>query len=132
MKDLVEQSLPSESRIVWTEDISELDYVRQRFNCYASHRVGGMAFRSLGRRVGYAELLPGTPRNNMGRWWVRREFWVSHDDRQAQPNGAYKLGTPFEGVDPRTIAPGILGVLTERAWGGPLPAIVHLNRYVGE
>ncbi|MFI8398719.1 DUF6009 family protein [Streptomyces sp. NPDC085463] len=35
--------------------------------------------------------------------------------------GKHKTSAPSEAVDPRTAAPGVLGELTERPWGGPLP-----------
>jgi hypothetical protein len=130
VRSLVEQMLEQESDIVWTEDVSGLDYVRQRINCYANRRIGGMQFRGLGRRVGYSTLKPGSPRTN-NPWWVRREFSVSRDDRSEQPAGVYEIGTPVEGVDPRTVAPGVLGTLTERAWGGPLPVRIYPDRYMG-
>lgn len=134
MKDVVDLMLKHESAIVWTQDVSDLEYVRQRVNCYARRRTGGMQFgmqfRSIGRRVGYSILTPDAP-HSTGRWWARREFWISRDDRPFQPEGPYQVGTPYEGVDPLTVAPGVLGLLTERAWGGPLPSFIHLDRYAG-
>ncbi|MEU0278300.1 DUF6009 family protein [Streptomyces sp. NPDC006195] len=47
-------------------------------------------------------------------------FWVKDYDRSELPNGTYGTSAP-SAVDPRTVAPGVWGELTERAWGGPLP-----------
>ncbi|GHF56250.1 hypothetical protein GCM10010504_25520 [Streptomyces griseus] len=52
--------------------------------------------------------------------FIRRVFWVKEYDRSEQPDGTYGTAAPSEAVDPRTVAPGVWGELTERAWGGPL------------
>ncbi|WTA32210.1 DUF6009 family protein [Streptomyces chartreusis] len=41
-------------------------------------------------------------------------------DRSEQPNGMYRSSVPAEAVDPRTVAPGVWGEVTERAWGAPM------------
>jgi hypothetical protein len=42
-----------------------------------------------------------------------------HHDRYFEPEGCYRHGAPAEARDPRTIAPGRRGEITDRAWGGP-------------
>ncbi|WP_406261380.1 DUF6009 family protein [Streptomyces chartreusis] len=32
----------------------------------------------------------------------------------------YRSSVPAEAVDPRTVAPGVWGEVTERAWGAPM------------
>ncbi|MFJ2098373.1 DUF6009 family protein [Streptomyces anulatus] len=79
-----------------------------------------VGWNGTGRRVGCSVLKSDAPSGDTGRF-VRRVFWVKDYDRSEQPDGMYKTSAPSEAVDPRTVAPGVLGELTERAWGGPLP-----------
>ncbi|MFB7370330.1 DUF6009 family protein [Streptomyces sp. NPDC056222] len=51
--------------------------------------------------------------------FARRVFWVKEHDR-SRPDGVYNSGALTEAVDPRTVAPGVWGELTEPAWGGEL------------
>ncbi|WP_319214663.1 MULTISPECIES: DUF6009 family protein [unclassified Streptomyces] len=115
------KALEYEDGIVWTEDVEGFDYVRQSVELSVSTRRGPVAWRGTGRRVGYAVLRPDAPSGDVPRQFVRRVFWVKEYDRSEQPNGTYADSAPSEAVDPRTIAPGVWGELTERAWGAPLP-----------
>ncbi|MFD5702306.1 DUF6009 family protein [Streptomyces lasiicapitis] len=36
-------------------------------------------------------------------------FWIKEHDRSERHDGVYKVTTPSEGVDPRTVAPRNLG-----------------------
>lgn len=108
-----------EDGIVWTEDISRLDYVREVVDETAATRRRPLPWRGPGRRVGYSVLAADAPNNGMPGMFTRRIFWVNDHDRSEQPNGVYRTGTPSEGVDPRTVAPGVRGELTDRAWGAP-------------
>ncbi|MFF3620344.1 DUF6009 family protein [Streptomyces sp. NPDC002467] len=74
-----------------------------------------------GRRVGYSVLKSDAPSGDTPGRFVRRVFRVKDYDRSEQPDGTYKRSAPSEAVDPRTVAPGVWGELTERAWGSPLP-----------
>lgn len=111
-----------EDGIVWTEDVDGFDYVRQSVEWFAVSRRRPIAWRGAGRRVGYSVLRDDAPSGEdaPGRF-VRRIFWVKGCDRCDQPSGTYRTSAPSEAVDPRTVAPGVWGALTERAWGAPLP-----------
>lgn len=114
--------LVHEDGIVWTEDIDAFDYVRQSVEFFVPSRRRPIAWRGSGRRVGYSVLRADAPSDDdaPGRF-VRRVFWVKNHDRSEQPSGAYRATAPSEAVDPRTVAPGVWGELTERAWGTPDP-----------
>lgn len=106
-----------EISIIWTEDISNIDYVRE-IEVDAGTRQRPVRWTGEGRRVGYAVLSKDAPgRFSMFR---RRLFCLKDYDRDRDPEGTYKHGAPCEAVDPRTVAPNKPGELTERAWGGPL------------
>lgn len=113
-------ALEHEEQIVWTEDVSGFDYVRQTVERLSMTRRKPVGWHGTGRRVGYSVLKSDAPSGDTGRF-VRRVFWVKDYDRSEQPDGTYKTSAPSEAVDPRTVAPGVWGELTERAWGGPLP-----------
>ena len=121
--------LQHEVRIVWLEDVSPYDYVREWPRELRS-RTGQPSWQGLaGRLVGYAELGPHAPRGEYG--FLRRCFFLKEHDRDRAPDDIYHArrpgdacagGCPMEGVDPRTVAIGVPGVQNARAWGGPLPA----------
>ncbi|MET8923701.1 DUF6009 family protein [Streptomyces sp. NPDC004623] len=115
-------ALQHEEQIVWTEKVEDYDYVRQAVERSASTRRRPVAWTGAGRRVGYAVLRPTAPSGDVPGRFIRRVFWVKDYDRSEQPDGTYKTTAPSEAVDPRTVAPGVWGELTERAWGGPLVA----------
>ncbi|MER5909699.1 DUF6009 family protein [Streptomyces sp. NPDC001982] len=104
-----------------TEDIESFDYVRQSVELSVSTRRRPVAWRGTGRRVGYAVLRADAPSGDVPGKFRRRVFWIKDYDRSEQPNGTYSQSAPSEAVDPRTVAPGVWGELTERAWGSPLP-----------
>ncbi|MFE2867253.1 DUF6009 family protein [Embleya sp. NPDC059259] len=111
-----------EDGIIWTEDIEALDYVREHVDMLTGTPRRPVAWRGPGRRVGYSVLRADAPRNGAPGRFTRRVFWVKEHDRSEQPDGVYKTGAPSEAVDPRTVAAGVFGSLTDRAWGAPLPA----------
>lgn len=113
------EAIQHEDGIVWTEDITPLDYVRETLEPSAGTRRRPVPWRGPGRRVGYSVLKSNAPSDPPG-MFSRRVFWVKEHDRSEKPQGVYETGTPAEGVDPRTVEPGVWGRLTERAWGGPL------------
>jgi Family of unknown function (DUF6009) len=101
-----------ETRIIWDEDISRLDYVRE--GIYLTTRQRGPV-RTPGRRVGYAEIAK--PKTTRGLETVRRRiFWLMPHDRDSDPSGCYARGrlAPAEAVDPRTVSIGVLGKVTSR------------------
>ncbi|MFJ2610230.1 DUF6009 family protein [Streptomyces sp. NPDC087425] len=112
-----------EERIVWTEDMDGFDYVRETLTTEAGTRARPVPWHGAGRRVGYSTLKRDAPNNDSPGQFTRRIFWVKEHDRSERPDGVYKTATPSEGVDPRTVAPGVWGDITERAWGGPLPSL---------
>ncbi|MFJ4939453.1 DUF6009 family protein [Streptomyces pseudovenezuelae] len=116
------EDIQHEQRIVWTEDIDAFDYVRESLTTEAGTRARPVPWHGAGRRVGYSTLKRDAPSNDSPGRFTRRIFWVKEHDRSEHPSGVYKTGTPSEGIDPRTVAPGVWGELTERAWGSPLPS----------
>jgi hypothetical protein len=116
-------AIRDEVRIVWTEDVSALDYVRETLSVDAGTRRGPVPWRGHGRRVGYSVLRADAPSGIAPGKFSRRVFWIKDHDRSEQPNGIYQTAAPSEAIDPRTVSPGVWGEITERAWGGPLPAV---------
>ncbi|MFD8390422.1 DUF6009 family protein [Streptomyces sp. NPDC059680] len=114
------KALEHEEDIVWTEDIEQFDYVRQSIAHSAKTRRRPVPWHGNGRRVGYAVLRDDAPSGAVPGHFVRRVFWVKEHDRSEQLNGMYQRSAPSEAVDPRTVAPGVWGEITERAWGAPL------------
>lgn len=104
-----------EERIVWVEDPGEYDYVRESV-VRSARRRGRLVYPSF-KTVGYAELSPSAPSKGRTGRFERRVFWVKPYDRSAMPDGSYSWTAPAEAVDPRTVAPGVPGRLTNRAWG---------------
>jgi hypothetical protein len=108
---IAEQVLRNESRIVWLEDPSRFDYVRESLYMVTNRRTGRPGFppRDVGRLIGYAELQrepgPGV------KVYMRRVFWLKPYDRgEAEDDGTYATTAPAEAVDPRTVVPGIAGL----------------------
>ncbi|MFD9688134.1 DUF6009 family protein [Kitasatospora sp. NPDC059088] len=115
------EAIQHEDEIVWDEDVSHFDYVREALDLFATTRRGPLRCPGPGRRVGYSVLEADAPSGEAPLRFARRIFWVKEHDRSEQPEGPYKTEAPAEGVDPRTIAPRVWGKLTDRAWGSPLP-----------
>ncbi|MEF9915601.1 DUF6009 family protein [Streptomyces sp. P5-A9] len=104
--------------LVWLEDISCLDYVRQSLDRLPT-RGGKPAYHRDGRMVGYARLSPEAKASRSSGTFRRRVFWLLPHDRDAEPDGLYAKGAPAEAVDPRTLAARVRGCKTERSEGGP-------------
>jgi hypothetical protein len=117
---LARRGLEYEDGIIWTEDIQDFDYVRQTIVTSVATRRRPVPWRGPGRRVGYSVLSRDAPSDEATGKYVRRVFWVKPYDRSEAPDGMYKSTAPSEAVDPRTVAPGAWGELTERAWSAPL------------
>lgn len=119
--------LAHETDLVWLEDPSALDYVRQSLDRLPSRR-GKPAYHRDGRMVGYAILGTDAKPSRASGTFRRRVFWLLPHDRDQQPEGLYSTGAPSEAVDPRTIAPRVKGYKTERSEGGPAsPAMLELG-----
>jgi hypothetical protein len=101
--------LRHEARIVWVRPLEALPrYVREEAHVIP-RRVGISRRRHQGV-VGYAELRPEAPAVLPGTF-RRRVFTVAPHDPYVGG------GCPCEGVDPRTVRPGVWGVQTPRAMG---------------
>ena len=115
---ITEDELVHEDDLVWLEDISTLDYVRQSLDRLPTRR-GKPPYHRDGRMVGYALLGPDAKPSRSSGTFRRRVFWLLPHDRDTDPEGLYATGAPAEAVDPRTLAPGSKGCKTERSEGGP-------------
>ncbi|MFF2197278.1 DUF6009 family protein [Streptomyces sp. NPDC058157] len=103
-----------EVELVWLEDVTELDYVRQSLDRLPTRR-GKPAYHRDGRLVGYAELSPQAKPSRSSGTFRRRVFWLLPHDRDALPEGLYATGAPAEAVDPTTLTAGSKGRKTERS-----------------
>ncbi|MFI6485726.1 DUF6009 family protein [Nonomuraea sp. NPDC050663] len=122
------EDLAHETDLVWLEDVSELDYVRQSLDRLSSRRRKP-AYHRDGRMVGYAVLGPDAKASPASGTFRRRVFWLLPHDRDQEPDGLYASGAPSEAVDPRTLAPKVKGYKTERSEGGPASeAMLELGR----
>ena len=121
------EELAHETDLVWLEDPSGLDYVRQSLDRLPS-RHGKPAYHRDGRMVGYAILGKDARPSRASGTFRRRVFWLLPHDRDEQPDGLCATGAPSEAIDPRTIAPRVKGYKTERSEGGPAsPAMLELG-----
>ncbi|MFH8739400.1 DUF6009 family protein [Streptomyces sp. NPDC017964] len=116
-----EGDLALEAEVVWLEDPTDLDYVRQALD-KVSTRKGKPRYERDGRLIGYTNLTPKAPRSAGSGLWARRTFYLLPHDRPNQPDDPecpYTVGSPLEAIDPRTIAPGKVGEKTARSQGTP-------------
>ena len=116
--------ISEEAELVWLEDISVLDYVRQSLDRLPTRR-GRPAYHRDGRMVGYAVLHPGARASRSSGTFRRRVFWLLPHDRDTDPQGLYATGAPAEAIDPATLNPRTKGHKTERSEGGPLSSTTH-------
>ena len=115
---ITEDEICHETELVWLEDTTNLDYVRQSLDRLTTRR-GKPPYHRDGRMVGYALLGSGAKPSRSSGTFRRRVFWLLPHDRDTDPEGLYATGAPAEAVDPRTLAPGSKGCKTERSEGGP-------------
>ncbi|MFF2328691.1 MULTISPECIES: DUF6009 family protein [unclassified Streptomyces] len=115
---ITEDEISHETELVWLEDITDLDYVRQSLDRLPS-RKAKPAYHRAGRMVGYALLGPTAKPSRASGTFRRRVFWLLPHDRDCEPEGLYATGAPAEAVDPRTLEPRVKGYKTERSEGGP-------------
>ncbi|MFF0435605.1 DUF6009 family protein [Streptomyces sp. NPDC004327] len=113
-----ENDLKHETGIVWLEDITRLDYVRQSLDRLPT-RTGKPAYRRDGRMVGYATLATDAKASRASGTFRRRVFWLLPHDRDTEPDGLYASSAPAEAIDPATLQPRTKGRKTERSEGGP-------------
>jgi hypothetical protein len=108
----LQQAMAHELEIVWLEELDDIDYVRQgAYLLWSRTRVP--ANSPTVHVVGYATV--GQAMRGVAGYFLRRAFWLKPYDRPLFPGGPYRTGTPAEGVDPRTIGPGVEGEVTDRA-----------------
>ncbi|MFF1779930.1 DUF6009 family protein [Streptomyces virginiae] len=100
--------------LVWLEDVTELDYVRQSLDRLPTRR-GKPAYHRDGRLVGYAQLGPQAKASRSSGTFRRRVFWLLPHDRDTVPDGLYACGAPAEAVDPTTLTAGSKGRKTQRS-----------------
>ncbi|WP_329460673.1 DUF6009 family protein [Streptomyces sp. NBC_01497] len=115
---ITEDEIKDEVELVWLEDISLLDYVRQSLDRLPTRR-GKPAYHRAGRLVGYANLAPEAKASRSSGTFRRRVFWLLPHDRDSVPEGLYSSGAPAEAIDPTTVSSAIKGHKTERSEGGP-------------
>ncbi|WP_329583226.1 DUF6009 family protein [Streptomyces sp. NBC_01361] len=120
---ITEDEIRYESDLVWLEDITDLDYVRQSLDRLPTRR-GKPAYHRDGRMVG-CHPRPQAKASRASGTFRRRVFWLLPHDRDAQPEGLYETGAPAEAVDPRTLEAGAKGYKTERSEGGPPPTAMR-------
>ncbi|MFD4371003.1 DUF6009 family protein [Streptomyces sp. NPDC058486] len=113
-----ENDLKHETELVWLEDVSRLDYVRQSLDRLPT-RSGRPAYHRDGRMVGYAVLGTDAKASRASGTFRRRVFWLLPHDRDTEPEGLYAGSAPAEAVDPETLQPKAKGRKTERSEGGP-------------
>jgi hypothetical protein len=107
------RAMAHELEIVWLQDITDIDYVRQgAYLLWTRTRAPG---KNTGERrvVGYATVGPAA--RGVRGYFLRRVFWLKLYDRAYDPRGPYRTGTPAEAVDPRTVRPRVAGEVTPRA-----------------
>ncbi|MET8212513.1 DUF6009 family protein [Streptomyces sp. NPDC005373] len=116
-----EGDLAQEAEVVWLEDPTDLDYVRQALDKVGT-RKGKPRYERDGRLIGYTNLAPKATRSAGSGLWARRTFYLLPHDRPNCPDDPecpYTVGSPLEAIDPRTIAPGKVGQKTARSQGTP-------------
>ncbi|MFF2128359.1 DUF6009 family protein [Streptomyces olivochromogenes] len=115
---ITEDEISHETDLIWLEDTTHLDYVRQSLDRLPT-RKGRPAYHRDGRMVGYALLGPDAKASRSSGTFRRRVFWLLPHDRDSEPEGLYVTGAPAEAVDPGTLAARVKGYKTERSEGGP-------------
>ncbi|MGW6016184.1 DUF6009 family protein [Streptomyces sp. NPDC055210] len=114
-----EDDLAQETEIVWLEDPSSLDYVRQALDKVNTRR-GKPRYERDGRLIGYSNLEPKAQRSVDSGLFARRTFYLlPHDrpNRPGDPDCPYNVGAPLEAVDPRTVTARQVGHKTSRSQG---------------
>ncbi|MFF3606913.1 DUF6009 family protein [Streptomyces sp. NPDC002463] len=119
-----ENDLKYETELVWLEDVSRLDYVRQSLDRLPT-RSGKPAYHRDGRMVGYAVLGSDAKASRASGTFRRRVFWLLPHDRDSEPEGLYAGSAPAEAIDPSTLRPTVKGRKTERSEGGPPSAAMQ-------
>ncbi|MFI0241792.1 DUF6009 family protein [Streptomyces sp. NPDC016845] len=114
---LTRSDLTHECDIVWLEDPTPLDYVRQALD-KTKRRGNKPPYGRDGRMVGYAVLDDTAEADPDSGLYRRRVFYLLPHDRDSAPDGVYTEGAPGEAVDPRTITIKDPGTKTDRSQQG--------------
>lgn len=97
--------LQHESSIVWTEDISRLDFVRVAVIRNARSRRGRLMLDDPRVTVvGYSKLLESAPADPQSDLFTRRIFYLREEDSRLNMNAF-----PMMAIDPKTVGPGLAG-----------------------
>ncbi|MDX3771179.1 MULTISPECIES: DUF6009 family protein [unclassified Streptomyces] len=115
---LTEGDLTHEEDVVWLEDPTDFDYVRQALD-KTRRRNTKPPYERDGRMVGYALLDNQAEPDPDSGLYKRRVFFLLPHDRDSLPGGLYREGAPGEAVDPRTIEVRRVGEKTPRSQSGP-------------
>ena len=115
---LTASDLTHEQDVVWLEDPTHFDYVRQALD-KTKRRNTKPPYARDGRMVGYAVLDAQAEPDPDSGLYKRRVLFVLPHDRDSHPYGVYREGAPGEAVDPRTIEPKKPGAKTPRSQHGP-------------
>ncbi|MGW0855742.1 DUF6009 family protein [Streptomyces sp. NPDC002690] len=121
---ITEDEIQHETEIVWLENVTDLEYVRQSLDRLPTRR-GKPPYHRDGRMVGYAVLGSTAKPSRASGTFRRRVFWLLPHDRDCDPTGLYAKGAPAEAVDPRSIEARVKGYKTERSEGGPPSAAMQ-------
>ncbi|MFE9500224.1 DUF6009 family protein [Streptomyces collinus] len=124
---LKDSQLTDEVEVVWVEEPSHLDYVRQALDKVHARR-GRPRYERDGRLIGYTNLRAGAESDPDSGLFARRTFFLLPHDRDNDPAGPYEVGAPGEAVDPRTIEPGKVGAKTPRSQKGMTSEIAPAGR----
>ncbi|MEU6210831.1 DUF6009 family protein [Streptomyces sp. NPDC047023] len=109
-----DDDIRQEDDLVWLEDVTALDYVRQSLDRLPTRR-GKPAYHRDGRLVGYVQLSALAKPSRSSGTFRRRVFWLLPHDRDTVPDGLYASGSPAEAVDPTTLMAGNRGRKTARS-----------------
>ena len=107
----IEQWLPTppgENEIVWIQDLSKYKFVRTRI-FFSSRRNTPPGDVTAGLVVGFSVLGQDQKRDLFG-FFERRYFYLQPLDLQADCIYLKKHGMPAEGVNPKTVKPGVWGL----------------------
>ncbi len=100
-----EDPLAFESSIIWTQDVTTLDFVRVATVRNARNRRGRLRLDDPRITVvGYSKLSDGAPTDPETRHFVRRVFYLREEDSRLNMNAF-----PPSAIDPKTVAPGVQG-----------------------
>jgi hypothetical protein len=100
----LQDPLAFEQSIFWLQPLSGLDFVRVAIVRRALHLRGPLLCQPPYLLLGYSRLAAHAPRDPVTGGYVRRMFYLKPEDSQLNMNQF-----PPEGLDPRTILPGVPG-----------------------